>query len=800
MPKKERFLISFIIFFISFSVLSIEVIYSKIFAVLTYYHFSSMIISIALLGFGAAGSYITLTYSKNTRSDSFIYANTLYFLISNIICFFLIIKLRFFPIKLLNDWTNQMSLLFYYLILSIPFFFAGKILSFVFTRYAKDIGSLYFWDLLGGGIGSFSVFIFLRYFSGPEIIHLISLILCFVLLIFILFYRRKKIWVLIPMMIILGMIIQDIHKNKKMLVHPPPSKEGFNWSPPWKGRGDIEYSKWDIIERLDITKSFRRGIWDFGGDISSTYRDQKMELRYMFKDGIASTGILRINQKISNYDFLKGYLQAAPYHIKRYNSVISIGFGGGIDLWIAAHHKLKKIIGVEINPLKVKILKHEYNEYSGRIAQKAILIPEDGRHYLSRIKSKIDVIQMSGLDSSPALASGAFAMSENYVFTQEAIKIMLNCLNPDGVISINRIIFDPPRESLRMVTTMAAAIAGQQESEIAPHFFIVRGNRWANILLKKSPFQPEEIENLKKWVREMNFRIIFNPLDHRIENTFSRFLRMDGQARKDFIRNYPYRINPSTDDAPFFFQYYKWKNLFREKTESWSYAIHMPVGLKIIIYSIIQITILGFLFIIVPLRKKSISFVPGISLNTIFYFASIGMGFILIEIILIQKFIVFLGNPMYSLSVILFTILVMSGIGSFVSKRIISLSPRIIPAIFGAIIGISLLYNFFLGSILNQMMGYTTVTRIIISIVILSPLSFLMGMPFPSGVRSLSKKYQPLIPWAWAVNSIFTVFGSVFCLFLSLSLGFKVSWLIALLFYVVAYISFQKIRRVTDND
>ncbi len=795
MSKKEKALLSFVVFFISFSALSIEIIYARIFSVLTYYHFSSMIISIALLGFGAAGSYISIKYNKKEDTHKFISRNMLYFLLSNILTFYFIVKLRFYPIMLSGDWTNNLSLLFYYIALAVPFFFAGKILIFIFTRHSKDIGFLYFIDLVGGGAGSLSVFFFINYFSAPVIIHVVSILLAVITLLYLLFTDRKK--VLIPLLILLPLFIitKDIHVNKKMLVYPPPSKEGFNWSSPWKGKDKVVYSRWNIIERLDITRPFKRKAFHFGGDISNRFKNDDMELRYMFKDGIISTGILKVDQPISEYGFLEGYLQAAPYKFRRYKSVVSIGFGGGIDLWIAAFHKVQKIIGVEINPLKISVLKKEFRAYSGNLANRALLVPKEGRHFLSRFKPKVDVIQMSGIDSYPALSSGAFAMSENYLLTKEAMISMLQHLNADGVVSINRILFDPPRETLRMVSTMLAALDELKVNDIAKHFIVLKGQRWANILLKRNPFKPEEISKLAEWVQDMRFSFLYRPDTTNHNNTFVKLIRMERSQRQDFFDTYPYKISPATDNAPFFFQYYKWGNLFSENFKARTYEKLMPIGLKIIIFSILQISLLGFLFIIIPMRKKKISLIPGVTLNTLFYFASIGLAFILIEIIIIQKFIVFLGGPLYSLSVMLFTILVFSGLGSFVSKALTSKSAKIVFYIFGGIVVLSLFYLLILSSILQAAMHTSTFTRIIISILLLAPLSFLMGMPFPTGVRLLSDRFDNLIPWGWAVNSVFTVFGSVFCLFLSISFGYSFSWLVALLFYLAALSAYTRMRK-----
>ncbi len=796
MNKKTNLLLGFIIFITSFSVLSIEVIYSRIFSVLTFYHFSSMIISIALLGFGAAGSYMSLKYSEKDNVDKFLTRNVFYLAVSNIFVFYLIIKIRFYPLMLVNDWTNQVSLLFYYFFLSIPFFFAGRILTFVFTKYSNDIGVLYFFDLFGGSLGSLSVFLFLGYFTAPEIVHLVSIVLLLTLIFYLIFNKKKISIVFFIFLLSVFYIFYDISKTGKMLVYPPPSKEEFNWAPPWKGKKDIEYSKWNLIERLDITRSFKRKTWDFGGDISSKFINNDMELRYMFKDGIASTGILKVDKSIKEYKFLGGYLQSSPYKLRKYESVVSIGFGGGIDLWIAKYHHVRRIIGVEINPLKVEVLKSVFREYSGNIAKKTILVPMEGRHFLSIFQKKVDVIQMSGLDSYPALSSGAFAMSENYVFTKEGIIQMLNHLNKNGVISINRIIFNPPRETLRMVSTMIAALSDLGVKDVRKNFLIIRGNRWANILLKRENFVSKEVENIRNFAKEMGFYIIYDPFcSGKEENEFYKLIKLSPEGRKRFYKKYMYRIEPATDNSPFFFQYYKWSNLLKQKSKKWAYSMLMPIGLKIIIYSIIQIAILGLFFIIYPIRKIKVDFFSSYVIKILLYFSLIGFGFILTEIVLIQKLMVFLGGPLYSLSVTLFSILLFSGLGSLFSKKIVKNSNKKIIMAFGFLLFIAAFYIFFFSAILNNLLYLKTVQRIILSFLLLGPISFLMGFPFPTAIRFVSEKHKKLIPWAWAINSVSTVLGSVLCLFLSISFGFSFTWGIAVVMYLFAAIIFIQYKK-----
>ncbi len=493
-----------------------------------------------------------------------------------------------------------------------------------------------------------------------------------------------------------------------------------------------------------------------------------------------------MDQDISNYKFLDGYLQAVPYKIKKYNSAVSIGIGGGIDLWIALYNGVKHVIGVELNPVKVNLLQKKYKKYSGYLDDKSILVSQEGRNFLSHYKQKVDVIQMSGLDSYSALSSGAYAMNETYVFTVESFKDMLNHLNEDGVISITRIFFTPPRETLRLVSTMLKTLTDLNIKNPERHFLIVRGNRWTNTLLKKDPFSPEEVNRVLKWVEEMRYHVIYNPFQA-LENEFNTLINLPVPERKDFFDNYPYKIEPATDESPFFFQYYKWKNLFSLKESEWIYARHVPLGLKLVIFSLVQITLLGIVFIGIPLLKLKFPLKDKYTIMSMFYFAGLGVGFIMIEIVLIQRLNVFLGGPIYALSVTLFALLIFSGVGSYLFQKF-KMAESSIRYVLILIIVLGVFYLFFLGDIMENFLGFQHHWRILFAVLLLAPISFLMGMPFPVGIRVLGKRTKELIPWAWGINSIFTVFGSVFCLFVSLSGGFKAAWIIALLAYMTAFL------------
>jgi len=777
----------FFIFLTAFSVLAMEITYARIFSVLAYYHFTSMIISVALLGFGAAAVSVSFRLKKGALDEGFLGSNLLLFFTSVLLSFYLIIKIGFYPLEWNADWTNQLTLVFFYLILGVPFFFGGRVISGLFTLNPERANALYFFDLVGAGLGSLGAVFLFEVLSAPLILHVLALAGFLFLLPAARFGRRVRLAALAGALLT-GFFTYKIAVENPILVYPPPSKAMFEYAPPWKGRGLIDYSKWNVIEKVDVTKPLKRNVWGFGGEVSPVFQDRETELRYIFKDGILSSGIMRIDKSLSEYDFFSGYIMAAPFYVSdhRLRSAIVIGPGGGIDILIALFHRVSGIIGVELNPEKVRLLKEKYYVYSGRLADKCTLVPWEGRHFLSRYRGKVDLITTSGLDDYPALSSGSYAMSEHYILTVEAIEDMLDRLTDRGLISMTRVAFDPPREEFKLVTTMKEALARAGIADPARHFVLVRGNLWVNVMLKKTPFLPEETDRLGEWVSRMKYDFLYHP-DRERDNPVDRYIRLDRGAEKAFARDYPYKISPATDDQPFFFQYYKWSSIFEKKSDRWIYYQLVPLGLQIVFFSLVQVTLLGLLFIVLPLAALKIG--RGRKWGRpLLYFGALGLGYILIEIVLIQKLNYFLGGAVYALAVTLFGLLTFSGLGSYFARKV-EVSRSFLVRILLAVMGLGLAYLFGLGGLLDLLMPLGRALRIAATALILAPLGFLMGIPFPSGIRMLKVRgLEAVVPWCWGVNSIFTVFGSVLSLIVSLNWGFGVTLLLGVSAYGLALV------------
>ncbi len=787
-------------FMIAFCTLVFEIALTRIFSVLTWHHFTPMIVSIALLGFGVAGSFITLrNKAGSTRlSSAFIARNAFLFGFSTVFSVLLITRIHFEPLAITKDWTQLLSLFSYYILLTIPFFFAGLCLGSIVSLYQKDISRVYFSDLLGASAGSLVSALAIKTLGVTNLVFLIALLGGITGLIMDSFQKgwgNGKNWLKVSF---LALCLAAGLYFDPYLVHVPPSKPLFYGANPWKTDSDIVFSRWSVVGRIDITRPIRRHLSAFGGEVSSLARDVQWEHIFIYQDGQAPTGILKTDGNLSKMPFLANYLQAAPYALKKNPKVLVIGIGGGIDGLIALAHNATEVTGVDINPFITDAITRKYAGYAGGIFNRpdVDIIIAEGRHFLSRTDGRYDVIQLSGVDTFTALASGAYALAETYLYTTEAIKDYWNHLSEDGVLSFSRWYFKPPRETLRLGAMMVQAMEEMGVAEPSRHIAIINGASWAETLLKKTPFSLEEMEVVRGWARGNRFELMYDP-EVPMNSEFDRVLRSPRRQREEFFRRYVYNVRPASDDRPFFFDYYKWRHLFRKESGKYGFvATNMPLSLWTLVLSLVQILLLAVLGILYPqLKLKEALTAKRGKLAVVCYFGALGLGFIFIEIALIQKLMVFLGGPTYSFSITLFSILLFSGIGSYFTRRVKAAPKKIFIVLPVFLVLLSLGVSQALSLAIPHWLGFSLPLRAVLAILVLAPLAFVMGMPFPSGIRLLSRYEPGLVPWAWATNSFLTVFGSIFCIFLSMMLGFQFVFVLAGLIYALGFLFIQPLVR-----
>ena len=780
-------------FLIAASVLQLQIAITRIFAVLTWHHFTTMIISIALLGYGAAGSYLmsrarkgeTLGINKLSRNAS-LYAYAVIF------CFFIVIRVVFEPLNIGKDNIQIISLVIYFVALSVPFYFAGLCLVSIVSTYSAHITRVYFADLAGAAIGSLMSVPAIHYLGATNTVFLVGLMAGISALLFQIEVEKKFTFRQIISVLILGSILAIGLYRDPYLVYPPRSKELSALANANEGPVGIEWSKWSIVARLDISRSYVGPLLTFGGSMSNKFLPTA-ETRIVYQDGAAPTSILRSDGEIKKLTYLDKLIHAAPYMIKDNPKVLIIGVGGGVDVLIALYNGATHVTGAEINSLMVDAVRNRYKKYSGGYFDRpnVDIHAAEGRHFLSRDGNLYDVIQLSGVDTFTALSLGAYSLSENYLYTFEAIQDYMKHLTANGVLSFSRWHIKPPRENLRLAAMMVQALEQSGAAAAKNQIVVLKSDHWAETILKRSPFTVQEMENLRSWAVQNDFEILYDPFSP-TDNEFNRLIRASPQEREVFYEQYVFDVRPSTDDKPFFFNYYKWSSLFHRENESEG-LYNTPVGLITLGQSLLLVLLLALVGILYPLiQSGAVPRERGIS-HVIAYFGALGLGFIFVEIALIQKLTVFLGGPTYSICITLFSLLLFSGIGSYVAKRWMGEVEHRLPILMLVLILLIVLESFALNWLIRWGLGLSMFARIVLTVIIIAPIALLLGMPFPAGIHILDHRQSNWIPLAWGTNSFMTVFGSLLSVVLSMQLGFRNVFLLAALIYATGFLLFRPI-------
>ncbi|MFN7974806.1 MAG: hypothetical protein U0166_21055 [Acidobacteriota bacterium] len=507
--------------------------------------------------------------------------------------------------------------------------------------------------------------------------------------------------------------------------------------------------------------------------------------------------MLHTDGNVGAMTFLGDLLAALPYKIVAKPEVLVIGVGGGTDILIALHHQAAHVTGAEINPMMIRAITRDFRDYTGSVflRPEVTLHCSEGRHFVSRSRGSFDIIQLTGVDTFTALSSGAYALAENYVYTVEAIEDFWRHLTPDGVLSFDRRYLAPPRESLKLVATMVEALERMGVPEPARHLAVVTDSRYTETLLKRSPITDADMAAIRDFASRQGRQVLFDP-EKDAGSPFDTVIRSPRADRERFFASYVYAVEPTTDDTPFFFNYYKWRNILKPSGPSTGGYVttSFPLGLITLAWSLVQIALLAFLGILLPMQDRSAFAAPG-SGRSIVYFGALGLGFIFVEIGLIQKLMVFLGGPAYSMAITLFSILLFSGLGSLwardpkgsVAARAARLGTAIVVLV--PVLGLALHHG------VPRMLVLPWVARAAVAVACVAPLAFLMGMPFPTGLHALGRSEPGWVPWAWSVNSFMTVLGALLAILVSMEIGFRGVFYVAAAVYAIGFFAFLPVLR-----
>ena len=816
-----------VIFLCSLSSLAYEVTLTRIFSVSLWYHFAFMVISIAMLGIGASGTVLTL-YPR-LKNLSYIGLYSLLLGIGISMSYILSNLIPFDPVRLSWEKMQLFYISLYYITLSLPFFFTGLIIVTAFSSRGEKSSIVYGADLLGAGTGSI-IILYAMTITGPEravfILSSIALIASFMV---------SNKWLKAVSLIC-------IFLNLTLLLHLP-SFVSLRMSP-YKGlQVALKYPGAEHLKTYSSSFSridtFRSPAVRFAPGLSLRYLDTLPEQIGLSIDGSEMNAITSVYDR-ETLRFLRYLPSALPYEILNpplppfskggmggFDDVLILDPKGGLQVLVATHYAPKYIYKVESNPLLIKIIRDDYEDFSGNIYRDNTWSGL-GRSWLRKSNRKFDIIDISLMGSAP---SGTFGISEDYKFTVEAFREYIARLKPNGILGITLYILPPPRMELRLINTIVSAMEELGLKNVKEHVIAVRSWGSISILVKKSPLTLHEIGVLKEFSKNRRFDVIYYPgIREEETNIYVKMPSNDyymafekilsSSTRAEFINDYIFDINPVRDDYPFFNYYLKLKNV-RETLKlmggKWQYFIEEGYILTVIF---IQVLLLSLVLIILPAfsplfnsplskgghrgvknwlggfsviisrseeARQSQKFLP--------YFAFLGLGFMFVEISLIQKCILPLENPSYAFAIVLTSILTSSGIGSLLSYRVFALKSSLVLFALSILI---VLYSIILPSIMDVISSFVINVKIVLVFFTLLPLGLLMGIPFPTGLSILSEKNKSLVSWAWAINGCFSVLAPILTIMLAMAFGFKIVLWLGALTYILAFVTLQIFLRKSN--
>jgi predicted membrane-bound spermidine synthase len=749
--------------------LLLELSLTRIFSVVFYYHFAFLAISIALFGLGAGGVFSYLV--TGWKAPLFARLGRLS-AINSLLVVGALVSLLAQP----NNPTNW-DLALVYFTTALPFFGAGAIVSLAISETMTRVNRVYFWDLLGAAGGCLLLVPLLNQFGGPSTVLAVA----------ILFAAAAAIWHSMAgsiagragsVALALALVAFLTYNQKHHVI-------------------DIRHAKGRTIAE----ESFVR--WNSFSRIGVRNQDQ-MEM--IFIDADASTAI-------ANFDFdhltpherhdLLEQGPALPYAVRPGAKALVIGPGGGWDVARALASGSHDVTGVEINPIiATTIMRERFPDLSRGLYLRpdVHIVVEDGRSFVRRSGDKYQVIQATLVDTWASTAAGAFALSENNLYTTDAFQDYLAHLTDDGFVAFTRWGFDPPRESLRLIALGMEALGKLGETEPWRHIMVGREGSvqgWGardTALISRKPFAPADIERARVLFAAAGMQAIYLP-GAEIRNPFYELLH--SPHPEDYERNYTFDITPVTDNRPFFFYTVQPRDLWNFVTtasrDSADYKVNKAVpllfglmGISLVATALILLLPPVLLGTRLPRHRGVLGFLP--------FFMFIGAGYILIEVGLIQKFVLFLGNPTYALTVVIFSMLISSGVGSAVSRRLVGESEGGLVKALGAVTMLAAVLAVGVSWLLPATVWLPLPLKVAMTVVLVAPLGFVMGIPFPTALARLEAWHAPSVRWAWSLNAASSVLGSVGALVCAIYLGLIQTLIIGGLFYLAALAVVARVR------
>src|SRR5262245_35886410 len=815
---------------LSAGALAYEVLLTRLFSIVQWHHYAYMVISIALLGYGASGALLALVGDRLRRHLGAAFAaGAALFAVSPVACFAVAERLPFNALAAFWEPRQLLFLPILYTLFALPFFGAATCIGLALAAFPERIGRIYRYDLIGAAAGAMGLMLALFVVFPDTALRLVAL--------------------LGLLAAALGISLREsgtIRKHRAAACSAAAIAACAALPASWTALHLSEYKGLSqallvpgatvLVEDtsplglLTVVSSPTIPLRHVPGLSLHSTTEPPAQLG-VFTDGDGLTAITAFDGRREPLNYLDSTPTALPYHLLEKPEVLILGAGGGTDILLALLHDAPTIDAVEINPQLVRLVAERFAAFAGHLYERpgVRVHVAEARSFIASRRDRYDVIQIPLLDSFAAAAAGTHSLSESYVYTIEAFEQYLDHLRPGGYLAVTRWLKLPPRDSLRLFATAVSALKRRGIGEPGRQLALVRSWNTTTLLVKNGQLTAQDLAKIRRFADEHAFDLAFLPGMAREEanrfnildqpHFFDGAVALLGPERDRFLRDYKFDIAPTTDDRPYFFDFFKWRALpeLLERRALGGVAL-LDWGYLVLAATLVQATALALVLILAPLlllgrdRRDAAGLAEW---RVGLYFLAIGFAFLFIEIASIQRFVLFLGHPVYAIPVVLCGFLFFAGIGSGIAPKLtarlealrarspqskplrISAADRLFrcfarirhPSLALAVAGIgtaALLHLVVALPLFRWLMPLPGVLKIAVSLVLIAPLALFMGMPFPLVLVRVAAARSALVPWAWGINGCASVLSAILAILLAMSLGFNAVLLIAIGLYLVA--------------
>ena len=836
MAPRSRF---FALFLLSTALIMYEIAAMRMFAVTSWSNFGSLVISTALLGFGLAGTLLTFISKQIEKTaPAWLYRAATLFMPALALAHVLGQRIPFNPIFIGSDPTQLLWIGLYYVVYGVPFFFGAFFIGIAFLAHEGKVHRLYFWNMLGSSVGGFAV-IPLMYLLPPASLVLPVLVLaCGASLVAALVQEEEpRRWTIpaaqlvatstafilsIVLVLASGEIrVSDYKPISYMKKYPDAVEVHRSWSP---------------VGELNVFASsslhFAPGLSD--NAVLALKTMPRQPFWAMYNDGNGPVGVMgALRAEEAGYvDWLP---MAAPYVVLDRPRVLLVNLGGGISAQVARYKGASSITIAERDPEVVRLLGKDpaVAAFTGQLLKDPLihLVPGEPRALSASHPGAYDLVEISLVDSVGLSDPGGYPVTENYTWTVEALAAYLGSIAPNGILSMtvwDRL--DPPRNVVRLLATLAEALQARGVADPGKRLFVFNlYQSTATILVKNGDLTDGQIYDLRKFCAERSFETIWYPdiprrpvdfdtvmntyLDHFSSNAGSTenasFTTSDvyhlalqkilaGRA-EDLYHAYPFDVRPMRDDRPYYTGYLRldrlpmYLNKVNDVSEEWGELLLLGILLQAIFFGLVVVLlpVIGRWRDLFRHRRG----VPGI----VTYYAALGLAYMMVEIFLMQRLVFFLGDPVYSAAIVLSSLLVLSALGNLVSPLISQNRALVVRIAVCVIVASLVFYIFGLRFVFDRFLASPMFVRVVLSVIVIAPSAFFMGVPFPTGLDALTVKRPRMLPWAWGMNGGLAVAGTALAQVTAIAGGFPVVLTIVAVLYIVVGILYP-VNEIVDDE